>query len=203
MTTVITPTRRTTRFPVKPHERATYQPANVPTAESVDKVFNESPALSAMFNGTSLPDQLYHGSAYKQTELKPGYQHSKKIVNWDKYESNIYLYATSDLKAAELLGISSAWEKKYDLASTHFDAVGKSINLVFNGEPPSIEELKGIVGYLYTIKYVPGVWIRNHNPYNNIDNEYKTQKTVTDIISVDEINVQEVLKDFAITVRSA
>lgn len=193
--TVEAPVRRQTHIP------AQIQAGIVMSQESVGEVIDASPVLSAMFCGKELPTTLYHGSAYKQTELKPGYQHSKKIVNWDKYESNIYLYATSDMKAAELLGISSAWEKKFDLKSTHIDSEAKTIRLSFNGVPVSKEELLSVTGYIYAIKYVPGIWIRNHNPFNNIDNEYKTQKTVTDIISVDEINVPEILKDFTISIN--
>lgn len=147
------------------------------------------------------PELLYHGSAYKQDELKPGYYHTKEVVNWDKYESNIYLYSTADKKAAEMLGIASSWEKSFELTKTQFNEDAKMITLTFDGVPPSREELLDVKVYIYTIKNVPGIWIKNNNPYNNIGDEYKTTKTVTDIYSCDPIDIREILKDYQITIN--
>lgn len=160
-----------------------------------------SPVLGNILYKHPIPEYLYHGSAYKQEELKPGYMYTKKAVVWDKYESNIYLYATSDKESAKLLGISSAWEKIYDLTKTSFDGTAKVIHLEFEKNKPTKEQLLQIDVYLYTIPYVPGVWIKNNNPFNNIDSEYKTKQTITNISSREHLNVPEVLKDFTIFIK--
>lgn len=162
-----------------------------------------SPLLRKILSMGEQEDVLYHGSAYLQDELKPGYQHSKKQVVWDKYESNHWLYATTNRLSAELLGISSCWEKLYDLKETHFDQKTKKIHLVFYKSPPSVELLKEAVVYLYTLPYNPTVWVKNNNPNNNIEDEYKTQATITTILDREQLDVAEVLKNWRIEIEVA
>lgn len=157
--------------------------------------------MSAQLSQLAAPGQprcLYHGSGFEQTELKPGFIHTGKAVIWDKYESNTYLYATACKESAEILGISSAIEKKYDLKHTHFDRDTKIIKLVFYKNPPTLAELMKIPVWLYKIRFVPGVWARCNNPYNNIDDEWKCRATIA-AVDIDErvrLDVAEVLKDY-------
>lgn len=156
--------------------------------------------LADIVKGVGRPDRLYHGSAYKQDELKPGYQHTKKVTIWDKYESNVYLYASDDREAAMLLGISSAIEKRYELSRTKIDHSTKTLKLEFASVPASRDDIFNLEVYLYTIKYEPGIWIKNNNPFNNIDGEYKTKETITDIIYRQRLDVREVLNGWSISI---
>jgi hypothetical protein len=61
------------------------------------------------------PKILYHGSGFKHSELKPGIQHSGVKVEWDKTESNEYLYADEIKENAISMAFASAIEKKYEL----------------------------------------------------------------------------------------
>lgn len=146
------------------------------------------------------PMYLYHGSGFKQTELKPGYQYTKKLVTWDGYESNAFLYATTDKQEAMLLGISSKWEKEWTLKTTNINHDNKTIDLCFEGKAPSIKELYSIDCWLYTILYEPHDWIKNRNPYNGIDTEYKTKQTIRDISDVQKIDVEQVLKSYQVNI---
>lgn len=144
---------------------------------------------------------LYHGSGYKQTELKPGFQHSKELVKWDKYESNDYLYVSSHKNSAILLGIVSAWEKKFPIASTKIDEQSRQIRLEFYDKVPSTDELNRVDAWLYTIARndEEDGWVHNHNPFNNIKTEYKTKSTIKkNIIDIEKINIGSVLKGFVI-----
>lgn len=153
--------------------------------------------LSNLLNRQN-PNELYHGSGYKQEELKPGYQHSKKLTVWDQYESNAYLYASSDRDSAMLLGFSSAIEKKYKLNKTKIDESKKTIFLEFEKHAPSLEDLFNTEVYLYSIPYDSKLWQKNSNPFNNIDTEYKTTATITKINDRQQLNLHDVLSDYQI-----
>lgn len=148
----------------------------------------------------SIPTYLYHGSGFEQTELKPGYEHTKKLVNWDRYESNAYLYATSEEITAQLLGISSKWEKTWDLKKTSIDHKAKTIDLVFYKNPPTLQQLQQIDCWVYVIMYKPHEWVKNRNPHNNIDTEYKTKQTIRDILEVKKIDVAQALDGYAVSI---
>lgn len=146
---------------------------------------------------------LYHGSGFLQTELKPGFQHSGKLVNWDRYESNDYLYVSSDKNSAILLGIVSALEKKFDLVNSKIDHAGRTLRLIFNGEMPSFDKLYDVDVWVYTLAYSDDdEWVHNKNPYNGIETEYKTKNTVKNIVTVEKVNVQKVLNGFAVHMSS-
>lgn len=157
--------------------------------------------LASIIEKADTPVLLYHGSAFKQDELKPGFLHSSKIVVWDKYENNTYLYATTSIKSAGLLGFSSALEKKYKLHLTEIDEDSNTIDLVFEGNPPDKEDILDIDVYLYMLKYDPEIWIKNNNPFNKINTEYKTKATIKDIVERERLDIPDVLKDFTINIR--
>lgn len=157
--------------------------------------------LASIIVRLDTPGLLYHGSGFKQDELKPGFSHSGNVVAWDKYENNTYLYATSDKESAKLLGFSSALEKKFKLYHTTIDEDKRTIELVFDDCPPSKEEILNIDVYLYSLKYDPTVWIKNNNPFNKICSEYKTKATIKDIIEREHLDIPEVLKDFTINIK--
>lgn len=147
------------------------------------------------------PVELFHGSAYKQDELKPGFQHSGKLINWDKYESNAFLYATIHENDAKFLGVSSAWEKKFDLKDTYINHGSKTIGLLFFKNPPTFDALMDIQVYLYTLPFSSN-WRETHNPFNGIVGEYRTSEMIKDILNCEQVNVRELLKDYSISCSS-
>lgn len=152
------------------------------------------------FTASSKPTQLFHGSGFEQDELKPGFAHTGKVVSWDGYENNTYLYATTDRDSALTLGLSSALEKKYDLTHTHIDNKSKTISLTFKGHKPQMSDIEKTKVYLYTLP-MSSVWVKNNNPFNNIDTEYKTKETITDIQSRIRVDIAELLSGFQVTMN--
>lgn len=121
-------------------------------------------------------NRLYHGSGFKQTELKPGFMHTGVEVKWDKTESNKWLYATTVMGEAVALGFASVIEKKYKLDRYQFK--DDTVTIAFTGVLPTIEELGKLDVYLYHIAWEPGVWVQVNNRHNKLINEYKTQAVI-------------------------
>lgn len=147
---------------------------------------------------TNKPQFLFHGSGFEQSELKPGFEHTGKVVSWDKYEDNTYLYATTDRDSALTLGLSSAIEKRYDLKHTRIDNKTKTIELKFDGPIPTLAAIEKTKVYLYTVP-LDSAWTKNNNPYNNIDTEYKTKQTITGILECIRVDTSDLLKEFTVS----
>lgn len=133
---------------------------------------------------------LYHGSHYSQNELMPGYKRSGKLVEWDKTESNKWLYATTVQEEAIILGFASAVEKHFDLH--HFRVINKGyLEFIFNERPPHVDEMCRLELYLYTIhKATSDGWVKVNNTVNGMDTEWKTDKTLQmNIISKDKVDL--------------
>lgn len=121
-------------------------------------------------------ENLYHGSLYDQTELMPGFKHTGKVVYWDGgIESNKWLYATTVKEEAIRLGLGSALEKTFE--TDRFSYVD-DLFFIWCKNQISKEQLYKLEIYLYTIPFDEKVWVKNDNPYNKIDTEWVTQKTV-------------------------
>lgn len=146
------------------------------------------------------PKILYHGSLYKQNELKPGIKHTGELVVWDGKESNQNLYATTDAREAAMLGIGSGAEKTFD--SDRFVELNGDIWL-FTKTPIDIDKFLDMVIYRYTIPVRPGDgWVKNSNPYNNIDTEWITQRTIRGV-KCEQLNIREVMKGNTVTATTA
>lgn len=146
------------------------------------------------------PEVLYHGSLYKQNELKPGIKHTGELTVWDGVETNQNLYATTDIREAALLGIGSAAEKTFD--TDRFIELNGDIWL-FSQNPISIDDFLKMVIYRYTIPFrEQDGWVKNNNPYNNIDTEWITQKTIRGV-KCEQLDIREVLKGHKVTVTKA
>lgn len=138
---------------------------------------------------------LYHGSHYCQTELMPGFKRSGKLVQWDKTESNQWLYATTDREAAMVLGFASAVEKHFDLH--HFRVINKGyLELIFEKNKPTFQQLKRLAVYIYTIhKGVGDGWQKVNNLTNGIETEFKTQQTIqSNIINIEALDLYSWLR---------
>lgn len=144
-----------------------------------------------------IPEILYHGSHYKQEELKPGYLHSGKIEKWDKCESNEFLYTTTDRIAAMFLGFASAVGKVYGSSSFTYNKDSCKISI---HKDVSENKLMTIEAYLYEITPEDtDHWILNMNPFNKIVDEYKTSSTITGISNVEKIDFNDFFKDKELT----
>lgn len=147
-----------------------------------------------------LPDYLYHGSAFKQGELIPGFQRSGELVRWDGCETNEWLYAADDRDAAIMLGISSAIEKKYKLDRYHFS--GRTITIEAS-EPVTLKDIHSLQVFLYTIKAdVKDGWMANYNTTNGITGEFKTQGEVRkNILRVTPVDIAAALHGKQINIK--
>jgi hypothetical protein len=147
--------------------------------------------------------RLYHGSAFKHTELKPGFEHSGVEVNWDQTESNRFLYAQASKIETQLLGLASAIEKKYALARYQYRGKNITIEIDENKPLPTMSGIQALVVWLYEIdKRDEDGWVKSDNPHNNIHNEWKTTKTIKDaILSVNQIDIKELLSDRHVVIR--
>ncbi|AEH03764.1 hypothetical protein AVT69_gp339 [Pseudomonas phage PhiPA3] len=146
------------------------------------------------------PEFLYHGSLYKQKELMPGFKRSGQLSVWDGVESNLNLYATTSKEEAYDLGIGSATEKNYD--SDRFTTIDGNI-WVFCQKPIDITQWLQMELYCYTIPFrETDGWVKNKNPYNNIDTEWTTRKTVHNV-SVEQVDMRTVLKGRCVTITQA
>lgn len=119
---------------------------------------------------------VYHGSAYDQKKLQPGFNHTKQLVQWDDVESNQYLYGTTDKTQATVLGFAALLDKNYGL--TEFHHRGKKITVVLDDKSVKSLLKKDLIVYLYSCNK-DNLWIKNNNPKNNLSTEYKTQETIT------------------------
>lgn len=142
------------------------------------------------------PKVLYHGSLYKQNELKPGIKHTGKLVVWDGVESNQNLYATTDANSAALLGIGSGAEKTFD--SERFIELNGDIWL-YTKTPISIDDFLEMEVYRYTIPFRDADrWTKNNNPRNNIDTEWITRNTIRGI-KCERLNIRDIMRGHSVT----
>lgn len=146
------------------------------------------------------PKVLYHGSLYKQTELKPGIKHTGELTVWDGVESNQNLYATTDAREAAMLGIGSAAEKTFE--TDRFVELNGDIWLFAKSQIDFNKFLEMVI-YRYTIPFrATDGWTKNNNPYNNIDTEWITQKTIRGV-KCEQLDIGEVMRGHKVTVTTA
>lgn len=145
------------------------------------------------------PNVLYHGSRFKQTELMPGFLRSGVLVEWDKTESNHFLYATSVRNTAVELGFASSLEKMFDIERFH---VHEGTILIQTQEEIDINSLGTVLVYLYTINcFETDGWVKNFNEHNGLDTEYKTKQTVRNINKCEKIDVRNWLSNYDVTIE--
>lgn len=146
------------------------------------------------------PKTLYHGSLYKQNELKPGIYHTGELTVWDGVESNQNLYATTDARSAALLGIGSAAEKTFN--TDRFIELNGDIYL-YTKNPIDLDKFLGMVIYRYSIIFRPqDGWTKNNNPYNNIKTEWITQKTIRNV-TCKQLDIRAIMRGHKVTVTTA
>lgn len=145
---------------------------------------------------------LYHGSGYKQTELKPGFHHTGTITKWDKTESNEWLYATTLMEEAIAQGLASVAEKHWKLA--RFQSSNNDLVLIFDGACPTRKHLEELTVYLYKIDWDKDAWIRVDNLHNGMTNEYKTKSIIhTDMIDdCTQVNIRQWMSRKNVIIKS-
>lgn len=143
-----------------------------------------------------LPKKLYHASSKKVSELKPGFLVSGKLVKWDSSESNRYLYALSDKDGVVELGLGSAIEKicLIDRYQVRGDEI--IVHLSEGQNVPSMETIRGLDIYVYTIGPTPEqLWVKNNNRHNGLTNEWKTKSIIPSrCFTVEKIDVKKFLE---------
>lgn len=144
---------------------------------------------------------LYHGSGYKQTELKPGIHHTGEVQRWDKTESNEWLYATSLMEEAIAQGLASVIEKCWKLS--RFQSSDRLITIYVDGPAPTREDIIKLSVYLYVIQWDETVWSKVDNVHNGMESEYKTKKMVgpNSIQSCEPVNLSKWLQGKTLTIK--
>jgi hypothetical protein len=150
------------------------------------------------------PKILYHGSGFKHSELKPGIQHSGVKVEWDKTESNEYLYADEIKENAISMAFASAIEKKYELVRYQTKKDTIKIKLASGSKVPSKEIIANLKIYLYTIALKEtDQWEKVDNKVNDCYTEYKTNTVIkSHILSVEEVDLEKWLRAKKLTISS-
>lgn len=122
--------------------------------------------------------KLYHGSGYLHEELMPGFLRSGVLEQWDKTESNQYLYASTSKEVATDMGFASTIDKHYDLQRYRSD--GRSLTVVLRDKTlPTMDDLAALPLFVYQISHsVKDGWVKNANTHNHLVNEYKTDQIV-------------------------
>ena len=152
---------------------------------------------------TKLPAYLYHSSAYKQTELMPGFKRSGELVKWDKVEDNTWLYTADRKDEAIMLGISSAIEKKWDLQRYKYNDKTKVLDIEVVDQHITKADIEKLTVWIYTIRPdAADGWVENYNPVNGLKGEYKTQGVVdSGIVRVEPVDIHEALRKYTINIK--
>lgn len=138
-------------------------------------------------------NHLFHGSGYRNNELKPGIHYTGKLVQWDKTESNEWLYASSCPKDATEQGFFSTIEKKYDVSRSR--SSGSELIIEFRDKVPTVQEIHNLPLFLYVIGFDKDIWQKVNNQHNGLTTEYKTKEIIDGkhIITCDKIEVKRFL----------
>lgn len=150
-----------------------------------------------------LPTYLFHSSAYKQDELKPGFKHSGELVRWDGVEDNTWLYSCDKKQDAMMLGISSAIEKKWNLQRYKYDAKAHRLDIEVVDEDVSKSDIEKLNVYIYTLRPdAEDGWVENFNPVNGMNGEYKTQGTITEnVLRCEPVDIIGTLRGYTINIK--
>jgi hypothetical protein len=140
---------------------------------------------------------FYHGSGFKHNTLKPGIDHTGDKVEWDKTESNEFLYVDETREEAISMAFASAMEKKYKVNRYQTEGEKITIKLAKGEKKIDKDDLEKLKIYIYTISKDDGdEWSKVNNKHNNSTTEWKTKKHISDnIVDVKEVNLSTWLKD--------
>ena len=123
------------------------------------------------------PLKLYHGSRFLTTLLKPGFEHTGRLIKWDHTEDNTWLYASTIKEEAQLNALASALEANYGATRIAFDS--KQVS-VYSARRIIEEEVRRIKVCVYTLRLTSD-WIKVNNEHNGSDTEYKTRANIKPI----------------------
>lgn len=145
---------------------------------------------------------LFHGSRFRQAEIMPGFARTGELIQWDKTESNEWLYATTNRDEAIRQGFYSLVSQLLDVKRC-YTAGNQLILELYPQHDPDKEALlahiqvygmnqwlNSLKVYLYEIEdRREDGWIKNNNEHNNLLTEWKTQATIRDNFKVEEIHI--------------
>lgn len=136
-----------------------------------------------------LPAKLYHGSVFLTEELRPGFYRTGCARSWGAAgsrhrggeETNHYLYATSDARAATDYAALRAIElAPWGLLQSY---QGESAWVLAFREPVALEELAQLQTYVYELQPQPqDCWIRNQElPEELRAGQFRSRRTIRPI----------------------
>lgn len=117
---------------------------------------------------------LYHGSAYLTDTLKPGFEHTKTLKEWDNTENNTWLYASQDKDEACLNALASILEENFHANRVAFNS--EQIR-IYSTHTITENEVRKLTVILYTIDNTE-TFIHVNNNYNGSTTEYKTKESI-------------------------
>ena len=117
---------------------------------------------------------IYHGSAYLTDILKPGFEHTKTLKEWDHTENNTWLYASQDKDEASLNALASILEENFHTNRVSFNS--EQIR-IYSTHTITENEVRKLTVFLYTI-YNTETFIPVNNNYNESITEYKTKESI-------------------------
>jgi hypothetical protein len=133
-----------------------------------------------------LPARIWHGSAYRQDQLRPGILHhgnprfwnTPKQKRWGWGESNYYLYASTRMEVAEHYAATRALENSpWKLRHAFQGDLGLVLEFT---KPVEIAQLGALEAYVYGLDpQMPHCWSRNQHLGKQFDpTEYRTRRAV-------------------------
>lgn len=146
---------------------------------------------------------LYHGSFFEASTLKPAFQITGTLIEWDGTESNRFLYATTNEAEAIDQAFFSAFEKIAEVNRVHSDPKKVLIECENTKEVEKLKAaLNGIQIFLYLIDYHPeDGWVKVDNLNNGLTNEYKTPKEIKRVRIIRRISFKEWASGKTLTIR--
>lgn len=143
---------------------------------------------------SNLPKNLYHASNFESTTLRPSFEITGELVEWDGTESNKYLYASTDKDEAIKMALASYLEREYGV--DRFITEGKQIVIHSIVKLKTTDILKAVI-WIYSIDVnKDDGWFKNNNGWNKMTTEYKTMKNISRFKYVEKIDTVKYFKDY-------
>lgn len=143
---------------------------------------------------------IYHGSGFESKQLKPTFHHTGELVVWDVVESNKYLYATSKRESAIDMAVASTLERNFQMYCFKVNDRKVEIFIELGKKLPTLRDIEEFDIWLYTIP-LDGKWIKNNNPHNGMDTEYKTPEIISGFTIIEKVNMTGWLKNRKVIIQ--
>jgi hypothetical protein len=138
---------------------------------------------------------LFHGSGYLNKTLQPGFNYTGELVQWDKTESNKFLYLSRDENEAVLNGLCGALSINHDIDQFSFSDDDNILKITTPDSSLTADMVYSSKVWLYRILKTKDIKIVG-NDYNGSTTEYKTDKVINyiDVVLVKDPTCGKELK---------